>query len=93
MHPFILGEISLGHLAKRDETLVTLGELPGAPVADEAEVARLIKMEELFGRGIGYVDAHLLASMRLANGAALWTRDRRLKAVSERLGVAARLTH
>jgi predicted nucleic acid-binding protein len=56
-------------------------------------VASLIERERLFGLGIGYVDAHLLASVRLTDEASLWTRDKRLAAVAERLAVAAKIFH
>ena len=65
-----------------------LEALPQGPVAQHDEVMALIERERLYGLGIGYVDVHLLASARLAQ-AVLWTRDRRLNAVAERLGVAA----
>jgi predicted nucleic acid-binding protein len=52
-------------------------------------VLRFIDREALYGRGIGYVDAHLLASARLTAGGSLWTRDKRLHAVAGQLGLAA----
>ena len=66
-------------------------ELPQATVASDEEVMHFIDREALFGRGIGYVDAHLLAAVRLTAGAELWTRDRRLRALAARLDLAARL--
>lgn len=93
MHPYIIGEISLGSLVDRRETLMTLCELPAINVADIGDVAAMIEDERLFGLGIGYVDVHLLAAVSRTPGAKLWTRDRRLNAVAERLGIAARLTH
>jgi predicted nucleic acid-binding protein len=67
--------------------------LPQAIVAEEEEVLRLIDRQALFGRGIGYVDAHLLAAARLTAGSSLWTGDRRLQAVAAELGLAAALSH
>jgi hypothetical protein len=61
--------------------------LPQAIVAAEPEVLRFIDQHALQGSGIGYIDAHLLAATKLTGGAALWTRDRRLHEVAERLGV------
>ena len=64
-HTFIIGELALGHIRQRDVILTALLALPRAEVAQEAEVLRFIDHKSLFGRGIGYVDAHLLAAARL----------------------------
>lgn len=88
-HPWVTGELALGHLSNRAEVLVLLGNLPTAVQATILEVKRLIEDQRLFGLGIGYVDAHLLASTLLTSDAALWTRDQRLHAVAARLGVAS----
>ncbi|MBF6991707.1 MULTISPECIES: type II toxin-antitoxin system VapC family toxin [Cupriavidus] len=93
VHPFVIGEIALGSLRQRDEVLGALRDLPGAVVATDDEVDRMIDDQKLYGIGIGYVDAHLLAATRLTPGSALWTRDRRLLALAERLGLAARPAH
>ena len=87
MHPFVRGEISLGNLARRAATLRDLDTLPAAPVADHAEVLALIESAQLFGSGVGYVDSHLLGSVLLLDGGRLWTRDKRLAIVAERLGI------
>lgn len=87
LHPYVRGELSLGNLARRQSTLTDLDALPQAPVATREEVATLIETEALFGAGIGYVDAHLLASTRLLRSGKLWTRDKRLLAVAQRLGI------
>jgi predicted nucleic acid-binding protein len=68
--------------------LELLFRLPAAPVATEHEALTLIETSHLMGRGIGYVDVHLLAATVLAAGARLWTRDRRLAAVAAELDVA-----
>ena len=91
-HPFVLGELALSNLRQRDAFLSDLRELPQAIVAVDEEVLRLIDCEALFGRGIGYVEAHLLAAVRLTAGSKLWTRDRRLQAVAAQLGLAAALS-
>jgi hypothetical protein len=57
------------------------------------EVMLFVDREALFGIGIGYVDAHLLAATRLTPGATFWSRDRRLSAAAEKLSLAARLHH
>jgi predicted nucleic acid-binding protein len=92
-HPFVIGELTLGNLHPRDPFLSNLRDLPQAIVAEDEEVLRLINRQALFGRGIGYVDAHLLAAVRLTSGSRLWTRDQRLHAVADALGLAAALSH
>ncbi len=87
-HPFVIGELALGHLREREQVIETLLELPMAPTATDVEVRRLIETARLFGRGIGYVDAHLLAATRLAHDAKLWTRDRTLREVARQMEVA-----
>jgi predicted nucleic acid-binding protein len=89
-HPFVTGELALGKLPQRDLVLGTMKDLPQADVATDDEVQLFIDRHALFGFGIGYVDAHLLAAVRLTQ-ASLWTRDRRVRGVAERLGLAARL--
>jgi predicted nucleic acid-binding protein len=86
MHPFILGELACGNLNRRIEVLSLMRELPRAPVALDDETLEFIDRRKLTGRGIGYVDVHLLASAVLAGSAQLWTRDRRLASVAEELG-------
>jgi len=92
-HPFVLGELALGNLGRRDEILRELQNLPQANSASHREVLQFVDREALFGRGIGYVDTHLLAAARLTAGTKLWTHDRRLKAVAGQLGLAATLSH
>jgi predicted nucleic acid-binding protein len=88
-HPFVTGELALGRLRQRGIILGALRELPQAAVASESEVLHFIEAQHLFGLGIGYVDAHLLAAVRLTPGAMLWTRDRRLRHAAATLGLAA----
>jgi len=92
-HPFVLGELALGNLRQRDDFLRALQRLPQATSASHLEVLQFIDREALYGRGIGYVDAHLLAAARLTADSKLWTRDRRLQAVAGPLGLAAVLSH
>jgi len=87
-HPFVVGELACGNLKNRGEVLGLLGELPSAPVVTHAEALAFIERRALVGRGIGYIDVHLLASALLAGTARLWTRDRRLAAVAENLKLA-----
>lgn len=91
-HPFVIGELALGNLPRRQEFLADMELLPKAVVATPAEFAPFIERHELYGSGLGYVDAHLLMSTYLTEEAVLWTRDKRLRAVAERLGVAADLS-
>lgn len=85
-HPFVTGEIALGRLRQRDLVLSALSDLPQATVATIEEVRHFIDRHALSGAGIGYVDAHLLAAVRLSAAAALWTSDKRLRAVANQLG-------
>ena len=92
-HPFVIGELALGNLRQRNVFLSDLLRLPQADVASDEEVLRLIDREKLYGHGIGYVDAHLLAAARLTAETKLWTRDRTLNTVAVQLGLAAGLLH
>jgi predicted nucleic acid-binding protein len=93
MHPFVTGELAMGNLRLRDVILQDLRDLPPAAIAAEDEVLRMIGQERLYGLGLGYVDAHLLASARLTPDALLWTRDRRLAVAAERLSLAMLSAH
>jgi predicted nucleic acid-binding protein len=88
MHPFVLGELACGNLKNRGAALRLLGDLPAAPMATDAEALACIERRALMGRGIGYLDVHLLASVALAGTARLWTRDRRLAEVAAELKLA-----
>jgi predicted nucleic acid-binding protein len=89
-HPFVIGELACCRLARRNEVLDLLFALPSSVVATDAEAFELIERQQLAGRGIGYIDVHLLASVLLTHQATLWTRDGRLAAVARSLGVAFR---
>jgi hypothetical protein len=88
-HPFVIGELALGNLRRRDPVLSDLSDLPRAITATDAEVLHLIERRALAGRGIGYIDAHLLATVQLTVGAKLWTHDRSLQRVANALGLHA----
>jgi predicted nucleic acid-binding protein len=88
-HPFVIGELALGEMRQREIVVTSLGALPRAAVATDAEVLHLIERHALFGRGIGYVDVHLLAATGLTEAASLWTSDKRLHGVAAALGLAA----
>ena len=87
-HPFVIGEIACGILRQRQSVLDLLADLPAAAVADGDEVLGFIERHVLHGKGIGYVDVHLLASVALTDGAQLWTRDKKLQAAAQALGRA-----
>jgi predicted nucleic acid-binding protein len=86
-HPFVIGELALGNLPKRGLILDALSDLPRATVATDDEVLHFTERNTLFGLGVGYIDAHLLAAVTLTAGSTLWTRDKRLHAVAEPLGL------
>lgn len=87
-HPFIIGEIALGNLRRRDAVLADLRLLHQTAVANHEEIMDMVEREKLFGRGIGYVDVHLLAAARLSEDTRLWTFDKKLAAAAARLGIA-----
>lgn len=88
-HAWVTGELAMGTISQRQEVLGLLANLPQARSATHAEVMTLIEARQLFGLGIGYVDAHLLAATLLTDSARLWTRDKRLAATAADLGLAA----
>jgi len=87
-HPFVTGELALGNLRQREMILAALAALPQASLASDGEVLHFIEEHALYGFGIGYVDAHLLAAARLMPGPTLWTRDTRLRSAATRLDLA-----
>ena len=89
-HPFIIGEIALGAVAKRAEILRHLNNLTAAVNATHVEVMAFVENHKLANSGLGYVDAALLASAALTTGASLWTRDKNLRAVAARCGLASK---
>lgn len=88
MHPHVLGEIALGSFRNRATVLNRLERLRLPNVARDGHVLYMIDQHDLWATGIGYTDAHLLASARLSPNGRLWTRDKRLHAQADRLGVA-----
>ena len=87
-HPFVIGELALGELEQRAAILDAAENLPMAIGASDLEVRRFISAQRLFGRGIGYVDAHLLAAVTLTAGSSLWTLDKRLDRVAKQLALS-----
>jgi predicted nucleic acid-binding protein len=84
-HPFVIGELACGQLARRRETLRLIRLLPRIEPAEHDEVLDMIESRSLMGRGLGWTDAHLLAA-GVISGAPLWTRDRRLRGAADLLG-------
>jgi predicted nucleic acid-binding protein len=89
VHPFVIGEIALGYMRNRASVVRDISKLKQATTASDVEVLHLIEQEQLFGSGIGYIDAHLLASVRLTPQTELWTRDKRLRDIAKRMKIAA----
>lgn len=87
-HPLVIGELACGSMARRDRVISLLRNLPATPEPSHDEVMHLIDRRRLHGRGIGFVDAHLLAAVLITPPARLWTRDRRLETIARELGVA-----
>jgi predicted nucleic acid-binding protein len=87
VHPMVIGEIAMGSLKDRNRVLRDLRKLPTAQLARDTEVWSFIEAKSLHGLGIGYIDAHLLASARLTLNTTLWTRDKRLDSISGVLGL------
>jgi len=85
IHPFIIGELACGEIRKRYEFLDLLSTLPSSAIATDDDVLLFIENHRLMGKGIGYIDAHLLASVTLTDAARLWTRDKRLVTIAEQL--------
>ena len=88
VHPHVIGEIALGSLRDRANVLGLLRNLPRAQVSKDEDVLDLINLGQLFSCGIGYTDAHLLASVRAVPGTWLWTRDKRLFALAAEMALA-----
>jgi hypothetical protein len=85
-HPFIVGELACGNLSNRSEILSLLQALPLADHAEHEEVMHFIESYSLMGRGLGYIDMHLIASALLTK-VPIWTLDKKLKEVSSKLGL------
>jgi predicted nucleic acid-binding protein len=85
-HPFVVGELGCGNLRRRADVLTLLAALPRLPVASTEDAMHFTDAHRLMGKGLGWVDVHLLAAAYVAR-VSLWTRDRRLAAAAGRLGV------
>lgn len=87
-HPFVIGELACGFPPDRKPFLDELAHLPAAPVATQEEALGFLDRYALMGRGVGWVDVHLLASAFLAGHTPLLTRDKRLASIATELGVS-----
>jgi predicted nucleic acid-binding protein len=85
-HPFIVGELACGNLKNRDEILIYLQSLPITILAEDEEVLKFIENHQLMGKGLGYIDVHLIASAVLTN-VLLWTLDKTLGKLTEKIGI------
>ena len=85
-HPFVVGELACGNLKNRQEILSLLQSLPQTTQAENDEVLHFIEQNKLMGKGLGWMDVHLLASVRLAE-AQLWTLDKALRKASQGLDI------
>ncbi len=86
-HPFIIGELAAGNLKNRTEILGLFQSLPATPVVEPDEYLEFVATRKLMGKGLGFVDIHILASAVLS-GIPLWTGDNRLAKSADDLGVA-----
>ena len=91
IHPFIIAELALGLLQERTKTLALLDLLPQVRMAQLNEVRLTIEARRLYSRGIGLIDAHLIASVFINPSTLLWTKDKQLRKVAEGLGIHASL--
>jgi predicted nucleic acid-binding protein len=88
MHPVVLGELAVGNLPEREQTLQDLQSLPKAVVAGVSDVLFLIEERELWGKGVQWNDILVLASAMLTPGLTLWTQDKRLQTVAREVGIS-----
>jgi predicted nucleic acid-binding protein len=90
MHPMILGELACGNLKNRAALIGLWQALSRISVATDGEAIQFLEIHELMGKGIGFIDVHLLCAVALADDAQLWTRDKRLAEIATGLGLGYR---
>ncbi len=90
IHPMVVGELACGNLRSRSEFLRDLAILPKAITANDEEVFRFVEQRKLWGKGIGWIDAHLLASALITH-CEIWTLDKRLENAANELKVHRRV--
>lgn len=91
MHGMVLGELAIGNFKNRQLLLKRWKSLPMIQAATDEQVLELLETHQLMGRGIGWIDLHLLAAVSLSSNLQLWTRDKRLKTIAEDLNLASSL--
>ena len=91
IHPFVVAELALGSSKDRAKTLALLDLLPQARIAQLNELRLTIEARRLYSVGIGFTDAHLIASVLIDSPTLLWARDKKLRKVAENLGIHANL--
>lgn len=89
MHPMIIGELACGNLHKRDQLIALWQGLPSITEASHSEALYCLAKNGLSGKGIGFVDLHLIAATLLTPSTVIWTRDRRLKAAAQTLNISS----
>jgi predicted nucleic acid-binding protein len=87
-HRFVVGELACGTLGNRTEILANLNALPEAQLVEHEEVMSFLETHRLYGHGVGWVEAHLLASALLTR-CAIWTFDKPLRRAAVHLNVLA----
>lgn len=90
-HPLVIGELACGNLKNRKEILTLLASLPMAPEVDYDEALDFIELNNLMGKGLGFIDVMLLASSRLV-GLPIWTNDRKLRESAQKLSISYKKT-
>jgi predicted nucleic acid-binding protein len=92
MHGMVLGELAMGNFKNRQLLLKRWSALPFIQSATDAQVLQFLETRQLMGKGIGWVDLHLVTAVSLSGNTQLWTRDKRLKTIAETLNLAALLS-
>ena len=91
MHGMVLGELAMGNFKNRQLLLKRWSALPFIQSAPNEQVLDFLETHQLMGKGIGWVDLHLVTAVSLARNVQLWTRDKRLKLIAQTLNLAAQL--
>ncbi|MEX0982462.1 MAG: PIN domain-containing protein [Bacteroidales bacterium] len=86
IHQFVIGELSCGNISNRKEVLSLLGALPKIDTVMDEEVFTLLEGSKLYGKGLGFIDVHLLASA-LIHHVDIWTKDRSLHRIAKEFGI------
>ena len=93
MHPLVIGELACGYMRNRQQALEKWRSLPKINEASHEEVISMIESRNLMGKGLGFLDAHLLCSVLNYPGSLLWTRDKNLGRMAEKFSIAFKTTY